>query len=438
MTSNRWMARWLGLALVVMSLFAAVSLWRGLATSRLTLRLSAGDPRGHRHELAEQLVAASVGTSLELKLEPTAGGSGAVLESLVLRRLDVALVQGGLSYPESLQQVAALSLEPVHLLVRPELLAEGLSGLRGKTLNLSTATSGTRQLALRILAAAGLPAGTYQDREWNYDVLLQLDDAELPDAVFVVNAMPSPIVERLIRRRGYRLMELPIAESLALRDAALHDAIVPYAAYEVIPPVPATPIHTVGTRLLLVARRDVPAHAITRLMELIYDGDFARKAAIANLQPADSSANRELPLHEGAKTYLNRNQPVINGELIEQLESLRSFLFSGLVALFLLWRWSRRRQAAGFDAHLQTATTIEAELFALLETRTPSRGELLSWNRRLTQLKQAVLADVSAGRLHDDERLDTFLLHVADIRRTMDSWSRDRPTDDATAVAAPA
>ena len=58
-----------------------------------------------------------------------------------------------------MRQVTPLVLEPLHLLVRPDLVGPGLDKLRGRRLNLSTPGSGTRALAHETLRFAGMRAG---------------------------------------------------------------------------------------------------------------------------------------------------------------------------------------------------------------------------------------------------------------------------------------
>ena len=73
-------------------------------------------------------------------------------------------LQGGLTmvgYP-GLRQVAVLHVEPLHLLVKPEIyraVAHNLAGLRGKTVNISVHGSGTHVLATEVMEFSGLKVG---------------------------------------------------------------------------------------------------------------------------------------------------------------------------------------------------------------------------------------------------------------------------------------
>ena len=103
---------------------------------------------------------------------------------------------------------------------------------------------------------------------------------KIPDGVFLITSLPSgEIGDRLVHQLGYRLMELPFGEAMALRNPSLHDMVIPAFSYGIHPPVPDRPLHTLGQRLLIVANRDTSSAAIERLMSVIFESEFRRRAA---------------------------------------------------------------------------------------------------------------------------------------------------------------
>ena len=118
----------------------------------------------------------------------------------------------------------------------------------------------------------------------------------MPDAIFTVSTLPSPIARRLVTRHRYRLASLPFCVAFALGAleedhsqpysparrrpgsiaGCVYDAIIPPFTYELEPGVPPEPIHTLGTRLLLVARKDMAATTIRRLLEVVFDSPFSQ------------------------------------------------------------------------------------------------------------------------------------------------------------------
>src|SRR5262249_19567185 len=146
---------------------------------------------------------------LELRETP---GSAEALDEVERHHLDIALVQGGLNVDgrPHVRQVAALHIEPMHLLVKKELLDEAtahLTALDGKTVNLSEVGSGTHALAVAILAFAGLQAQTpeqaqgYIATEFSRQQLFaEKDRARLPDAIMLVSTMPSSTAKFLVTK----------------------------------------------------------------------------------------------------------------------------------------------------------------------------------------------------------------------------------------------
>lgn len=409
---------------LVAAAVALVALWSWLQAPgfrRQTLRMSAGDALSRRHELAQVLASEAAKHKLHIELMP-ASGSQEVLRQVADRQLDAALVQGdlGLNY-EPLRQVAVLLSEPLHLFVRPELLDAGPGALLGKRVNVSTPGSGTQKLARQTLEFIGLGSGDYVEEHHPYAQLLDIPDAELPDAIFAVSPLPWSLGAPLVKRRGYRLMPLPFGEAMALRDGALHDMVVPAFSYSVTPPVPEAPLHTVATRLLVVAHQDTPDEAVLKLMEAIFESDFARLADLPPLDPKQLGEMHEFPLHTAAETYLHRNEPLVTGEIIESLENARSFLVSAGIAAFLIWRWYARRRLIGFEKYLDAISELEDEAVKLDQASRLNFAELRRLRQRLTEIKGEALEKYAEGRLSGEEQLSSFLTHVSDVRNCLES-----------------
>jgi TRAP transporter TAXI family solute receptor len=387
---------------------------------RQVLRISAGDRLSRRHELAELLRGESVKRQLLLEVVPTSGSQEA-LRKVDAGDLEAALVQGdlGLEYA-SVRQVAVVLSEPLHLFVKPEILAAGHTSLRGKRINVSTPGSGTQKMARQTLQFIGLRSGDYVEEHRPYADLIDMADAELPDAIFAVSPLPWNLGTPLVNERGYRLMPLPFGEAMSLRDGALHDMVIPAFSYSVDPAVPPEPLHTVAARLLVVANEKTSDAAVLRLMESIYETDFARIADLPPLDPKRLGEVREYPLHPAAETYLHRNEPLVTGEIIESLENARSFLVSAGIAAFLLWRWYARRRLIGFEKYFDAVSELEEEAVELERLGQLQRDDLNRLRHRLTEIKGEVLERYAEGRLSGDESMASFLAHVTDVRICLD------------------
>src|SRR5262249_50149595 len=141
--------------------------------------------------------------------------------------------------------------------------------------------------------------------------------------------------------------------------------VIPAYSYSIDPPVPDHPLHTPGQRLLLVAHRETPAAAIERLMGVLFESEFRRRAKLPSLDPTAVLTSREFPLHDGTVRYLNRNEPLIKADSIDKIENLRSFLVSAALAAFLFWRWQKRRNLIGFETYIDAVSELELSALAM-------------------------------------------------------------------------
>jgi TRAP-type uncharacterized transport system substrate-binding protein len=408
----------LGLAIVMIGV-TIVTAWLASRTPELHLRVTAGDRLSRRHEIATVLQRLCRERGLVLEIEPTSG-SALALERVGRRQLDVALVQGGLEAGPSVREVAPLAIEPLHLLVRDPARAD-LTSLRGGTVHLGPPGSGTRELSLDVLRLAGLHLGReVHEQSRTYDELFSMPEEELPDAVFHVSSLPSPVAQRLIDQRGYHLVPLPYSGALHLHNVAVRPATIPGFTYGVDPPMPPADALTPGTRMLIVAHEDTDPEAIRRLLDAIGSEELAR---ITDLSPFDREAlaTPELPLHPAAQEWLRRNDALLTPEIIDNVESMRSFLVSLVVALFLLWRWIRARQQRGFDAYLNEVTKLEREILHLESQADLDLHRLVVIQRALGEIKNRALVGYGEGQISSADLLNSFLAHVTDVRTNLNA-----------------
>jgi TRAP-type uncharacterized transport system substrate-binding protein len=397
--------------------------------------MSAGQRAGERARLAEELQRQAGRLRIAIELRETAGSDQA-LQELDRGRLDLVLAQGGLNLSDrpNLRQVASLHIEPLHLLVEPELVTQAtlsLSALRGKVVGLGEPGSGTAALASDVLSFVGLRHGDFQPSGVSYAELLSEPDRDhLPDAVFMVSTLPSPVARHLVERHGYRLVPLPFFEAFSLSALDqparrvdrrhVYAAFIPPYAYQVEPEaVPARPLETLGTQLLLVTRLDVSARTVERLLDVVFNSPFA-KVVVPPLDPRAQERPAELPLHEGTQTFLKRNTPLIADDLVDLIEKELSIVGAVVGGLFFLGQWLRRRyrrrRDRGFEAYILRVHEIERKGLALERSVTLDLAGLLRLQNELAVLKGEALQKFADGALEGEELMSGFLAHVSDTR----------------------
>ncbi len=400
--------------------------------------LTAGSAQGMRHEFAKALREEAIRKGLQIIIVETRGSEDS-LEKVNNGSIGVALVQGGLNLTQraNVRQVAALNIEPLHLLVKPELQAttdKGLSSLRGKSINLSDPLSGTNLLARDVLAFAGLknPGLDYKPLTLSYDQLKSIDNlAELPDAVFLISSAPAPIALHLIEKWGYRLVPLPFAEAFTLRSSQrlggpkaidhtqVYPTTIPAYSYGLEPSVPDRDLATFGTRLLMVAHKDLDPAIIDRLLTTTFYSRFAH-IPHPSLEPSLLKINAELDLHQGTTAFLQRNEPLIAGDVLDYMDKLKNVAGPVLGGLLLvghwLWRTIRRRRDLGFEAYIQQVTEVEARVLESEQSATMDLKTLLGLQSELARIKSDALEKFTNGEIDGEVLMSGFLTHVHEAR----------------------
>ena len=439
-----------GLAAVALCLIAmGLYFWFGTSgESLITMKLTAGDVSGLRHRLATEFSREASKSGIQIIVEPTEGSESA-LEKLSLGEFDIALVQGGLKSNSNspIRQISALHIEPLHLLVKSELQRaireKGLSQLAGHKVNLGALGSGTHSLATEVLQFAGLRLegeqghASYRPNYLTYTELLKADLEELPDAVFMVSTLPSPVADFLTDKHGFGLVPLLFGEALALEAFSelgtipiagsvdkqhIYTATIPAFTYSVEPASPPDSLQTIGTRLLLVANERVRGEKIKRLLECLYRSNLikagwpASDASLLDLPP-------EFPLHRGAELYLQRNKPIIAGDAIDYFEKVLAIAATVAGGTFFLVQWylrsTRRSREASFANYMTRVIAIENEsmqneLAAQLDLAT-----LIRLQRELAAIKSDAVSKFAAGELEGEGLIHGFLALVNDARNQL-------------------
>lgn len=414
----------------------------------LPLRMTAGDESGLRHKLALELAKEATRLGIVIEVQPTAG-SEAALEGLRKGDFDLAFVQGGLSTETlpGVRQLTAMHIEPLHLLVRSalseQIQSSGLRALGGSKINVGPIGSGTQILASEVLKFAGLeatrstPENTYQAVSLSYSELKECSPADLPDAIFTVSSLPSPLADFLIESRDYRLVPLPFGEALALEaflqlgdplasgsidKRHLFETRIPAFTYSVNRAEPPAPIATIGTRLLLAANERVSSDVVQDLLDVLYNSNFAH----AERPPLDASLLDlpcEFPLHPGSVHYRTRNKPLIAGDAIDYWEKILAITATLAGGTFFMaqWylRWSRRKREANFANYMERVIAIES---AAMQTELSAKldlGQLIRLQRELADLKSEAVRKFASGELEGEGLIHGFLALVNDARNQL-------------------
>ena len=242
---------------------------------------------------------------VKLELLPSAGSQENVSRLLDKKSgVEVGFLQGGSAFAANAPELVSLGsiyYEPLWVFYRgPEI--HDFGGLHGRKLAIGPEESGTRALALQLLAvnATVMPPTVLlpDNGQRASEMLLQ----GKIDAVFMVEPPESPLVEQLVSAPGIRLLSLDRAEAYTRRFPALTRLTLPQGVFDFVKNVPARDVTLISpTANLLAVDRLHPALAylLMRAASEIHGGAGLLNKAGEFPAPLNS----EFPLSAGAMRY---------------------------------------------------------------------------------------------------------------------------------------
>jgi TRAP-type uncharacterized transport system substrate-binding protein len=399
--------------------------------SRLTI--ATGQPTGRYHAFALEYRAILARSGVELTIRETAGSAENV-NLLLDPRSDVAVafVQGCTISAEArghLAGLASLYREPIWVFHRGERAHERLGELAGQRISVGPEGSGTRVLALRLLAESGIA----EDAQ-----ILGLSDAEAAlalkagriDAAFFIIGPGSPHVQELIREEGVHLMSFRQHESYVRRHPCLTSVTLSEGLLDLERNVPLAPSHLLAPSAALVANgRLHPAH----IPLLLQAATAVHEHGSLLDAPSEFPSGRfvEAPLHEEAKRYLkegpsflNRFLPFWPASLANRLKFLLlplvTVVFSVLKIAQPIYDWRIRSRVYRHYAVLRRA---EREIGQA--TDPARRAETIEALKQLEDKLSALSVPLSSMN-----ELYQLCLHIGHVRRRLeDEQRRSAPPD---------
>ena len=347
------------------------------------------------------------------------GGSVENMEMIENGDADLAFVQSDTPPSTNARLVASLYDEVLHILVS-RMAADDVRtvyDLRGRRVSLGLAGSGTRQLSRRVLDHFGVEVGE--------DLALSAEEAKAGlidgtiDGAFVLNAIPSRIVNELAEMDAIRFLSLGDAQeygneadALALVFPSIRGTTIPRSTYVRLP---LEPVRTIEVSAMLIARRDLDADLVRTIAATV----FENRSGDGGLEGTDLAVARRIredyrpaavsvPYHRGAIAYYHREEPAFFVEYAEAISlglTLLVGLYSGSIALR---EWMRRKMKNRIDSYLLQVERSTADLGSL------SLDELIEHRDALDEVRHQAFSDLVSERLLADESFTIFQNHLRD------------------------
>jgi len=168
-----------------------------------------------------------------------------------------------------------------------------------------------------------------------------------------------------------------------------------------------------------VAHKDVDPQATRKLIETTYATEFATVVQ-PPLDPKLMDLPPEYPWHAGARQYLERNQPLVSGPLIDSAHKGIAILAAAASGLFVLWQWSKQHgqfmRDQGFNRYIRQVTRLEEQAMRAEGGLAPDLPQLRSLRDQLGRLKTEALDRFTEGELAGRDLLAGFLVQVNEAR----------------------
>ncbi len=243
---------------------------------------------------------------------------------------DIGLVQGGLAQGVDIHNLVSLGSifnAPILVFYRSTGSLERLSQLKGKRLSVGPVGSGTRSVALALLAANGIEPGgptALLDMEADASTIALINGNV--DAVFLMGDSASPQnMRRLLLRPGIRLFNFRQADGYTRRITYLNKLDLPEGSIDFGNDIPKHDINLIGPTVELIARKDLHPALSDLLLEAAREvhgspGLFRRRGEFPmpiehEFQISDDASR----YYKSGKSFLYRSLPFWLASLVNRI-----------------------------------------------------------------------------------------------------------------------
>jgi TRAP transporter TAXI family solute receptor len=308
---------------------------------------------------------------------------------------DVGFVQGGTRSDDGhteLRSLATLYFEPIWVFVRNDVPVARLADLRGRRVGIDREGSGTRAVALQLLADDGLDDRSVQFSPLGgSDAAAALRDGRL-DAAFFIIAANASVVRDLFAAPGIHILSIDRAPAYRLQHRSLSVLALPQGTINLVADIPPADMTLLASAANLVVRNDFhPALAELLLIEAREIHGYAGVFEEAGEFP--SRKLLEYPIADAARRFfdlgpslLQRYLPFWAANLIDRLKIMVlpaiALVYPLLKVIPLAYDWRMRSRIDRWYKELQS---VEHNL-----KEGATRDELLGRLAALEDLEQKV------------------------------------------------
>lgn len=331
------------------------------------LTIATGEEKGAYHAFGLRYRDILARNGITLKVRSTAGS----VENIKLldapgSGVDVAFVQGGVGDPNAsltLRSLASLYFEPLWVFHRSDLNLARLTDLQGKRIAVGADQSGTKAIAMQLLADNALDdQGTSilsVGGEKSQELLLR---GEVEAAFFVASARSS-LVHGLLDRTDVSVMNFETAEAYRRIHRFLSKVTLPEGVINFKANIPPRDVELLAPAATLVARDDLHPALIDLILQAADEvhgkGDlFEEPFEFPSQKYLDFPIHKEALRHfKSGPPFLQRYLPFWAASLADRMKVMLLPLITLLFPLFKIvpptYRWRVRSRITRWYKELQ-------------------------------------------------------------------------------------
>ena len=180
----------------------------------------------------------------------------------------------------------------------------------------------------------------------------------------------------------------------------------------------------------LITSSELEGGLVERVTEEVLSSTFQRENKLQELfEQGKSFANSKpfFPVHEGARwVYEPESRTLLDPDIVDMWENMRSFIVSFLAAGFFGYQWFRKRQERlkenKIDEYVRRVISIERQQMSLdAGGGIEDLDKLQSLQDQLTELRQECFKDFSGHNLQNEPGTDCFLELCASLSAKLNS-----------------
>lgn len=295
------------------------------------------------------------------------GGTVENINLLQAGLVDMCTMQGDYPASNEIQLVSNLYTDVFQFIKQKELPVEDISQLAKTRIGISTDSDAEFRSFKKIVEHFNLKISDFNLVRGNWDFIAWAFRNKEVDVLFKVRFPTSESLRNLIKETNAEIIPIKQASAICLQYPIYQRNEIPRGLYSGAPVLPDLDITSIGIDRLLVARQSISSEVVKEICETI----FVHRRELSqefdalgfSIPPSEFSF---IPLHEGARNYLNNKEPNFIQQNAEPIALILSVVVIVVSAIIQLLNDQKRRRVLTHNKKLiqlkfkiERSTTIE-------------------------------------------------------------------------------